>query len=113
LKKSNTEMIKAVASVDKQVALSEIRLHSERAWSLTEHGCSAACGTRKRTRNLLVAQFLEHLPHLVEFDWPLVLSLIPAENVNLPARDLVALDRALLSMVSAHIADEGFCDLEW
>jgi hypothetical protein len=54
-----------------------------------------------------VKQFFD----LVQLDRPFVLPLKLSEGVNLPARDLIALDRALLSVERAHIADEGLRDL--
>jgi len=47
----------------------------------------------------------------VQLDRPLALPLELSQDVDLAARDLVALDRALLSMEGVHLADERFRDL--
>jgi hypothetical protein len=47
----------------------------------------------------------------MQFERPIVLALVLAQDMNLPARDLVALDGTFLSMEGAHVANEGLGDL--
>jgi hypothetical protein len=52
-----------------------------------------------------------NLSDLVQLERPIVLALILTQDMNLPARDLVALDRAFLGMEGAHVAHEGLGDV--
>ena len=49
----------------------------------------------------------------MQLDRPLVRRLKLSEDVDLAARDLVALERTLLSMEGAYVADEGLRDCDW
>ena len=49
----------------------------------------------------MIPHLLEDLLDLMQLDRPLALSLILAKDMNLPARDLVALDRAFLRVKGA------------
>ena len=55
----------------------------------------------------MIPHLQEHLFDLVELDRPLALSLILAQDVDLAARDLIALDGAFLSMEGAHVATKA------
>ena len=59
----------------------------------------------------LIPHLLEHLLDLMQLDRPLTLALILAQDMDLAARDLVALDGAFLCVKGAHVANEGLGDL--
>jgi hypothetical protein len=87
------------------------RLRAQGVWrSCGTHFRKLQAQARSHSR-LLIPHLLEHFLHVVQLDRPLVFPLILAKHKNLAARDLVALDGALLREERVDIANEGARDV--